>query len=54
MKKTINNYTTLFSILALLSVGASSCGKGYLDEKPYSNYDATNVDPTTVENRLLG
>lgn len=54
MKKTINNYTTLLSMLALLSVGASSCGKGYLDEKPYSSYDATNVDPTTVENRLLG
>ncbi|MGE8243995.1 MAG: RagB/SusD family nutrient uptake outer membrane protein, partial [Sphingobacterium sp.] len=54
MKKTINNYTTLFSIFALLSVGAISCGKGYLDEKPYSSYDATNVDPTTVENRLLG
>lgn len=54
MKKTRNKYTTVLSILTLLSGATLSCSTDYLDEKPYSNYEANKVDPTTVENRLLG
>lgn len=51
---TINKHTKIFSLLALLSLGASSCGEGYLDEKPYSSYDAAANDPSTIENQLIG
>lgn len=50
----MKKYTVIYSLLAMATLGASSCGKDYLTEKPYSNYDANTVDPTTVENRLLG
>ncbi len=50
----IYKHTKIFSLLALLSLGASSCSDSYLDEKPYSNYDAGANDPSTIENQLIG
>ncbi|MFD1768617.1 RagB/SusD family nutrient uptake outer membrane protein [Sphingobacterium suaedae] len=47
-------YIKLFVVLAALGVGTVSCSDSFLDEKPYSNYDAGANDPTTVENQLLG
>lgn len=52
MKK--NKYIKLYTALAVLSLGISGCSDSFLDENPYSNYDAGNVDPSTIENRLLG
>jgi len=51
---TIYKHTKIFSLLALLAVGASSCSDSFLDEKPYSNYDAGANDPSTIENQLIG
>ncbi|GHE48279.1 RagB/SusD family nutrient uptake outer membrane protein [Sphingobacterium griseoflavum] len=47
-------HTKIFSVLALLAVGTSSCSDSFLDEKPYSNYDAGANDPTTIENQVIG
>ncbi len=54
MKKNSSKYAKMFSALVVLSAGTVSCSDSFLTEKPYSNYDATNVDPTTIENRLIG
>lgn len=50
----IYTHTKLYSVLALLSLGALSCSDSFLDEKPYSQYEAGTGDPSTVENQLLG
>lgn len=50
----MRKHTKLFSLLALLAVGAGACSESFLDEKPYSNYDAGANDPSTIENQLLG
>ncbi|HLT89040.1 MAG TPA: RagB/SusD family nutrient uptake outer membrane protein [Sphingobacterium sp.] len=41
-------------MLALLSLGAASCGKNFLNEKPYSQFEAGSGDPSTIENQILG
>jgi hypothetical protein len=51
---TIYKYTKIFSVVALLAVGTISCSDSFLDEKPYSNYDAGANDPSTIENQLIG
>lgn len=50
----IYKHTKLCSVLALLSLGAASCSDSFLDEKPYSQYEAGTGDPSTIENQLIG
>ena len=50
----IYKLTKLYSVLALLSLGVASCSDSFLDESPYSQYEAGTGDPTIVENQLLG
>src|SRR5690606_4494348 len=52
--KRYKKYTKLCSMLALLSLGAASCGKNFLNEKPYSQFEAGSGDPSTIENQILG
>ncbi|MBE8721518.1 RagB/SusD family nutrient uptake outer membrane protein [Sphingobacterium pedocola] len=51
---TIHKHTKIFSLFALLSFGTTSCSDSFLEEKPYSNYDANANDPSTIENQLIG
>ena len=48
------NRKTIYTILALGFLGMSSCKDSFLDEKPYSSYQAGNSDPSTIDNQLLG
>lgn len=50
----IHKHIKLYSVLALLSLGVTSCNDNFLDEKPYSQYEAGTDDPSTIENQLLG
>ncbi|MBD1432184.1 RagB/SusD family nutrient uptake outer membrane protein [Sphingobacterium sp. DN00404] len=50
----IYKHTKLCSVLALLSLGVASCSDSFLNEKPYSDYEAGTGDPSIVENQLIG
>lgn len=50
----IKNKTKLYTVLALLSLGAVSCSDSFLDEKPYSQYEAGSEDLSTIDNQLIG
>lgn len=50
----ILEHTKLYTALALLSLGVASCSDSFLDEKPYSQYEAGTGDPSIVENHLIG
>ncbi|PRD48180.1 RagB/SusD family nutrient uptake outer membrane protein [Sphingobacterium haloxyli] len=50
----IYKHTKLGTVLALFSLGVASCSDSFLDEKPYSQYEAGTGDPSTVENQLVG
>lgn len=54
MKKSINIQNKLLPVFAIFLLGSASCSKNFLEEKPYSNYEAGNSDPSTIENRVLG
>src|SRR5690606_5530420 len=50
----IYKHTKLCSVLALLCLGVASCSDSFLNEKPYSDYEAGTGDPSIVENQLIG
>ena len=50
----IYKYTKIYSAIALFSLGLASCSDNFLNENPYSDYEAGTGDPSIVENQLIG
>jgi len=44
----------IYAVLATAALTASSCKEAFLEEKPYSNYNAAAVSSSTFEAQLIG